>query len=66
MICPDAEFIRKSDIAQLVSFVDGEMTPQNIAKAMDNMVIKKCDYKEAINNLDIAFSNSLKCMINAI
>jgi len=66
VICPDAEFIRNSEITSLVTFVEGEMTPQNIARTMDMMTLKKCDFKDAIHQLDVKFLNSLKEMINAI
>ncbi len=66
VVCPDAEFIRKSKIASLVTCIKGEMTAENMASALDKMELENRDFSEEIKKIDSEFKSSLERMLDSI
>ena len=60
VICPDSEVIKTSDVCNCVSFVSGEMSPENIAKIVMGMQFQgKTEIMDKIKRLDEDFRKQI-------
>ena len=66
VVCPNAEFIKKSKIASLITCVEGEMTSENMANALDKMNFENRDFSKELKIIDSEFKDALERMLNSI